>query len=64
MIEAVGLCLNSDLVILSACNSAVENGKGGEGFAGIAKENASPIDGNATEEVVDEPENLKDRHGL
>jgi hypothetical protein len=56
MIEAVGLCLNRELVILSSCNSAVENGKGGEGFAGIAKENDSPIDGNATEEVVDDHE--------
>ena len=37
MSEASGLRLNTDLVILSACNSAGENGKGGEGFAGMAR---------------------------
>jgi len=37
MSEASSLRLNSDLVILSACNSAGENGKGGEGFAGMAR---------------------------
>jgi CHAT domain-containing protein len=37
MIEASGLRLNSDVVILSACNSAGESGKGGEGFAGMAR---------------------------
>lgn len=37
MTEAAGLRLNSDVVILSACNSAGESGKGGEGFAGMAR---------------------------
>ena len=37
MTEAAGLRLNSDIVILSACNSAGESGKGGEGFAGMAR---------------------------
>ena len=37
MSEAAGLRLNSDVVILSACNSAGESGKGGEGFAGMAR---------------------------
>ncbi|MDQ1354077.1 MAG: hypothetical protein QG657_4386, partial [Acidobacteriota bacterium] len=37
MTEAVGLKLNSDVVILSACSSAGESGKGGEGFAGMAR---------------------------
>ncbi len=37
MSEAAGLRLNSELVILAACNSAGESGKGGEGFAGLAR---------------------------
>lgn len=37
MTEAAGLRLNCDAVILSACNSAGESGKGGEGFAGMAR---------------------------
>lgn len=37
MTEAAGLRLNSDVVILSTCNSAGESGKGGEGFAGMAR---------------------------
>jgi hypothetical protein len=37
MTEAAGLRLNNDVVILSACNSAGESGKGGEGFAGMAR---------------------------
>ncbi len=37
MSEVAGLRLNADLVILSACNSAGENGRGGEGFVGMAR---------------------------
>ena len=37
MSEAAGLKLNSDIVILSACNSAGDSGKGGEGFVGLAR---------------------------
>jgi CHAT domain-containing protein len=37
MSEVAGLRLNADLAILSACNSAGENGRGGEGFVGMAR---------------------------
>jgi len=37
MSEAAGLRLNCDIVILSACDSAGKSGKGGEGFAGMAR---------------------------
>jgi len=37
MSEASGLDLNTNIVILSACNSTGKNGKGGEGFAGMVR---------------------------